>query len=319
MKVLWEEPVTAGIISESFRYTGGRSDLRVVDIGCGAAEGLRLMLPLVQASSRTLHYTGIDLDVGLLGLAREQFADRPGTSFVEGDMRYDLPEEPADVYFSCGVPYSHLAPDELTRTLANIFRTIRRNRSRSSVVVDVLGRYSLEWEPHWESAHRDYHMSFFNSKKPSSATPMSFWDSQALLACIGEAVQQAGSTFERVTFHDRSIMVGRHTSTRQYNPTLSPYRDLINRLEAGDGAIAARDLMFPSPVRQAPWPISSFHHRFAAQWDGEIARRYSGRQYLSAAGARSLARGLRAIEHRISPGLGVGHSLTAVIGLDHSV
>ncbi|MER5772178.1 class I SAM-dependent methyltransferase [Streptomyces sp. NPDC001985] len=318
VKILWEEPVTARIIGEAFQYAPARGDLRVVDIGCGTAEGLRLMLPLARAASRTLRYTGLDLDARLLRLARAQFDGRSGTRFIEGDMRCDLPEEPADVYFSCGVPYSHLRSDEMTETLSAIFRAVRRNRSRSTVVVDVLGRYSLEWEPYWESTRREYRMSFFNSGRPSAGTPMSFWDSQSLLTCVAQAMRRAGSSFQKVSFHDRSVMVGRHTSTRQYHPGLAPYRELINRLEAGDDTVAARELRFPAGVREAPQAVAAFHRRFAPQWDGEIARWCRGAEYVPAARARSLAHALRTVEHRLAPGLGVGHSLTAVICLDHS-
>ncbi|MFF9581289.1 hypothetical protein [Streptomyces achromogenes] len=70
-------------------------------------------------------------------------------------MREYIPDEPYDLYFSSGVPYSHLTPRELTDVLSRIFTAVRRNRTCSVVVVDVLGRYSIEWADRWDRSGTD--------------------------------------------------------------------------------------------------------------------------------------------------------------------
>ncbi|MFI7101699.1 class I SAM-dependent methyltransferase [Streptomyces sp. NPDC050161] len=319
VKRLWEEPVTRSILAEALDHIGPREPVRIMDVGCGTGEGLRLLSSLDETKGRALSYCGLDMDRRLLEIARTEFADHDAADFIYGDMRGGIPDSPYELYLSCGVPYSHLAPEELPPVLAGVFRSIKRNRTRSTVVVDVLGRYSLEWMPRWGEARWDYRMSFFRSDQSAGASPMTFWSPADLLECIGQACREAEFPFGEVNFRDRSIMVGRHTETGEFNPALAPYRALVNRLEAGTGDVIADDLRFPDTISAAaPEPVAMFYRQLRERWNAVIEKRHHRHSppTVSAAAGRYLARELRELEHQLSPGLGVGHSLTAIIHFD---
>ncbi|RSO40600.1 hypothetical protein DMH15_14665 [Streptomyces sp. WAC 06725] len=319
VKKLWEEPVTFAILQAALAEVPQRQELSVMDIGCGAGEGLHLLRALSATRNLPnlprLTYRGLDLDEGLLSLAARTHHDEDDAEFWHGDVRTDLPETPFDLYLSCGVPYSHLTEEELRATLARLFAIVRRNRTRSVAVIDVLGRYSLEWLPQWGRTRWPYRMSFFQSDQQAQDVPMTFWDAHQLNACISASAAQAGCRVERRQLFDRSIMVGRHTATGHFNPGLPPYRTLINQLETG-AMVPPEQLLAPRVPDDSPEVVRAFFGRFRAQWNAvvEAASTQDRRRRLppDIAGPM-IARGLRAVEHRLACGLGVGHSLTAVI------
>ncbi|MFF5471470.1 class I SAM-dependent methyltransferase [Streptomyces achromogenes] len=324
VKRLWEEPVTRGLLSRALRYVGPLETTRILDVGSGAGEGVNFLLAMDENQSwhsaeGRYRYCGLDLDESLLDTARVLHRRRPEVSFVHADMREYIPDEPYDLYFSSGVPYSHLTPRELTDVLSRIFTAVRRNRTRSVVVVDVLGRYSIEWADRWDRQRWDYTMSFFQGGRkeeaPTPTVPMTFWDAWGLRRVIDEACAQAGQHYEEVSFHDRSIMVGRHTQTREFNPGIPPYRLLVNRLERGDDTVEPMDLRFPYlPTGTAPDRVLNFFDAFQEQWQALLETDFG--RLPDGIAASMLACGLRRLEHSMAPGLGVGHSLTALVHLD---
>ncbi|MFJ6699391.1 methyltransferase domain-containing protein [Streptomyces sp. NPDC091272] len=320
VKQLWEEPVTFSILQSALSQVPRASGLSVMDIGCGAGEGLHLLKAL--RATRTLPdlphltYRGLDLDRGLLDLAARTHHDEDDAQFWHGDIRTDIPDDPFDIYLSCGVPYSHLTADELLATLTRLFSSVRRNRTQSVVVIDVLGRYSLEWAPRWNESRWPYRMSFFHSDQAADEVLMTFWDAHSLRSCVSRAAGAAGCAISRQKLFDRSVMVGRHTATGQFNPGLAPYRTLINRMEDGE-TVPLGELRAPRIPHHAPDVVRAFYSRFATQWNSVLdAVAEQSRGLPPAVAGPMLARGLRAVEHSLASGLGTGHSLTAVITLD---
>lgn len=322
VKKLWEEPVTFQILQAALAQVPRSERLNVMDIGCGAGEGLHLLRALDATRSAPalprLTYRGLDLDAGLLSLAARTHHDEDDAEFWHGDVRKDLPEEPFDLYLSCGVPYSHLTAEELRSTLTSLLSTVRRHRTRSVIVIDVLGRYSLEWAPRWDETRWPYRMSFFRSAQPAEEVPMTFWDAGSLGACIRAAATDADCGIERQQLFDRSIMVGRHTTTGHFNPGLPPYRTLINRLENG-ATVPLEELRAPAVDDRAPQAVQAFFKRFAHEWNAVVdaaAASPRAAELPQHVVGPMLARGLREVEHRLGSGLGVGHSLSAVITAD---
>ncbi|MFF1488846.1 class I SAM-dependent methyltransferase [Streptomyces sp. NPDC058319] len=320
VKRLWEEPITFAILRSALEEVPRTGSLSVMDIGCGAGEGLHLLRALRATRSLPdlprLSYRGLDLDEGLLRLAARTHHDEDDAEFWHGDIRTDIPEEPFDIYLSCGVPYSHLTADELLSTLTRLFAQVRQNRGQSVVVIDVLGRYSLEWVPNWSRTRWPYRMSFFHSEQRTDDVPMTFWDAHTLSNCVRTASAAAGCPVRRQRLFDRSVMVGRHTATGQFNPGMPPYRLLVNRLEDGV-AVATDELRMRQVPEEAPDSIRMFYASFRRQWNDVLD--YIGQRSSrlpAAVAAPMLARGLRAVEHKLASGLGTGHSLTAVITLD---
>ncbi|WP_030675682.1 class I SAM-dependent methyltransferase [Streptomyces sp. NRRL B-1347] len=322
VKTLWEEPVTFSILQAALSQVPKSTSLSVMDIGCGAGEGLHLLRALHATRALTelprITYRGLDLDEGLLRLAARTHHEEDDAEFWHGDIRADLPEDHFDLYLSCGVPYSHLTAEELQAALTQVFAAVRRNRTRSVLVVDVLGRYSLEWVSRWDRARWPYRMSFFQSSQEARDVPMTFWDAGGLRDCIRQAARNAGGRIARQQLFDRSIMVGRHTATGQFNSRLAPYRTLVNLLEDG-AAVALDDLRAPAVPEQAPPVQRAFFSQLFTQWNDVLDAAGASdrvRRLPAAVGGPMVARGLRAVEHRLSPGLGVGHSLSAVVTID---
>lgn len=320
VKRLWEEPVTLSVLRSAISEIPDRDKVRVLDVGCGAGEGLHLLRALEAARTGPrlghLEYCGVDLDADLLSLARQVHHEDQSARFECADMRGELPDEPFDLYLSFGVPYSHLEPRELEEVLAGLFASVRRHRMRSVIVIDVLGRYSIEWVPRWGQRRWRYNMSFFQGGKTGDDVPMTFWDPPGLRAQIENAAARTGSHLTRVAFIDRSIMIGRHTATGQFNPALPPFRTLINHLESG-GSVDPGQLRLTDPPTDAPPPIGAFFGRLQEKWNAvvDVAERLPAQSEVS---GPMLARGLREVEHRTAAGLGTGHSLAAVITVDES-
>ena len=60
--------------------------------------------------------------------------------------------------------------------------------------------------------------------------PLRFWTGPEVRQLAEEITAATGIGLETVKLMDRSVLVGRHTDTREYNPQLKPIRRLINSL-----------------------------------------------------------------------------------------
>lgn len=349
VKVEWEEPFSESLCGDVIAGIGPRPTLRVLDVGSGTGDGLTLLSRLSQRHPRLvseLDYVGLDLDDGMVETARAVHAGRDDAEFIQGDVREGVPKDPFDVYLSCGVPYSHLTTEELDAALVRIFSAIRRNRTYSAVVIDVLGRYSLEWVSNWDTSRWPYRMSFFESDKPAASTQMSFYCRDELASVVDRAAASARCATAATAYYDRSVAVGRHTATGEFNASLPPYRTLVNRLLDPDDVLDLRELLLHPQLRPAPAPVLRFFERFGGAWNALVLdalrrRRQSvdGRALRHhALGVRAaasdfgvtgepvgfeawvsgpaLGRELQHLEASMQEGLGAAHSLTAVVFAD---
>ncbi|MFD9959850.1 class I SAM-dependent methyltransferase [Amycolatopsis sp. NPDC058986] len=319
VKVLMEEVVTRRLFGHAvngLRLPPG-APLRVLDIGCGTADGLRLLRHAADgespvAAGLALDYVGLDADAAMVETARSLYPE-PGVRFVEGDARAQLPDEDFDLYLSCGVPYSHLTGDETTDVLTAILRRAASRTRPSAVVVDVLGRYSVEWTPQWHLSRWNYAMTFFEDVDEQVEEMMTCYDRESLGAVVEQAAARAGAGDLRTTFFDRSVLLGRHTATRTFNPAIPPYRTLVNDLYRGQPS-ARGELRFTPPAEGAPAPILEFFRDWAREWNSIVDEAFGTSDTLgSAEEAKALATTLLDFERRPRAGLGAGHSLTAVI------
>jgi SAM-dependent methyltransferase len=160
VKRAWEEPAFRRHLDAALRrahHLGSRSGLDVLDIGCGTGVALDLLLEtraLTDGPLRLVRATGLDLDDSLLAIARQRYADDGRMTFVRGDMG-DAPDTgPHDLVLSSGVPFSHLDASEMERAvarLADVAVAPTADDARVALlVIDVLGRYSLEWTSRWD-------------------------------------------------------------------------------------------------------------------------------------------------------------------------
>lgn len=324
VKRAWEEPAFHRHLDTALRRarTLGLSEtLDVLDVGCGTGVALDLLLAtpaLTDGTFALARATGLDLDDGLLAVARERYAGDTRMTFVTGDLTAPPATGPHGLVLSSGVPFSHLTPDELERSLSRLARRALPERADGDpgprtalLVVDVLGRYSLEWTACWDRTRWDYRMSFFATDVDVSSTPMTTWSGAELRAAIRRSADAAGLTVADLTLVDRSLAVGRHTMTGEYTPGLPRLRDLVDALVDPDVDVDPAALRIDLVLPPAPDDVLQHHAAFVGAWNAALTDAVA-----HGAGGDELAVRLRTLEQEAEgAGLGVGHSLTAFVVL----
>ncbi len=357
VKIEWEEPFSCSVFKRAIALCNkNKGDkLKIFDVGSGTGDGYVLLSKLFSdhpdiAGNYELDYLGVDISPQMTETARNLYANHSNARFECADIRTSSLREPFDIYLSCGVPYSHLTNKELHQALKMIGANVRQHRSRCAVVVDVLGRYSIEWIPQWQESRWNYSMSFFESEGDAEATWMSFYSHDHLQEIMQQAMDEVGCPVEGFEFFDRSIIVGRHTSTGQFNPKLPQYRNLVNNLLDSSVETDLSQLVFSMELGPAPEHILDFFGKFSGWWNtlvsqaaallgeslavesGELPSEIQGfqenvRKELSHISNPNvyrqkvelmLAETLRCLEATQQPGYGVGHDLFGVMWLDAS-
>ena len=260
VRIYWEDQLTrfalrphiAGLVGACRKQ--GRK-VRIVDLGCGAGQGFDVLtkinkrdLDLSLHQDRVLPpqdvglYLGLDLSHAMVDKGNELFAAAPNIRFGQADLRDGLAaiednEPPFDIYFSSYGSFSHLSTAHLKSLLRDIHA---HGRDGSLVVLDLLGRNSVEWPCYWTAdtadydGFHDYSMSYlaqeFGLDSDVDFFPMRFWTGQEIDRLVEDLEEDADARFQVEAKFDRSIMVGRHVDTCEYNDALRPIRRQVNRL-----------------------------------------------------------------------------------------
>ncbi len=258
----WEDEVTRRFLRPHLIRLLKRSQtrmrrFRILDLGCGGADGFELLIGIRQrdADLREVEvdiltpdvlglYKGIDLNEDLLEQARDVYGHNPKLIFEKGDFSDGLPipknEKPYDLYFTSYGTCSHFNEDEgMIALLADI---AARTENYCIIMCDWLGRYSYEWQTLWsrdltEDRNMDYVVSYIYEKEEREKKRgelqhlylrlMSRGEAEDIIA---EASERAGVQIRPLAFFDRSIFTGRHMDTGDYNPYARPMRRAVNSL-----------------------------------------------------------------------------------------
>ena len=318
VKRAWEEPALLRHLDAALRGAlahGLDPQLDVLDVGCGTGVALDLLLETPALTDGTLtltRATGLDLDEALLAIARERFVDDDRVTFVAGDLTAPPATGPHGLVLSSGVPFSHLEPHDLEASVTALASNALGDDGvarTALLVVDVLGRHSIEWTQRWDRVRWDYRMSFFATDVDVSSTPMTTWSGSELADLVARSTDAAGARLADLTLVDRSIAVGRHTMTGEYTPDLPRLRDLVDALAESDVPVDPAALRIDLPLPDAPDDVLALHAAFASTWNATLATASD-----EATPGPVLAERLRDLEAGFEgAGLGVGHSLTAFV------
>ena len=262
VRFMWEDEITRMFLRPHLQKLIDRSRsrmrrLRILDLGCGSADGYELLAGIRQRDADLRQqevdlladdilgiYKGVDLNGDLLDQARSLYDHNAKIIFEQADFTDGLPiaadEKPYDIYFSSYGTFSHHNEDETAvRLLAEI---AKRVENYSVIVCDWLGRYSYEWQDLWvndpkERRNMDYVVSYIyepeereSRKDELQHLNLRLMSRPEIDALVDEASARAGVEIKPLRFFDRSIFTGRHMDTREYNPHAQPIRRAVSSL-----------------------------------------------------------------------------------------
>ncbi len=228
--------------------------IRVADLGCGSGDGMETLLTIAKPTPprrdddvRLIptpelgQYTGLEMNPALLDQARDRFAGHPRTEFRQADLREGLPfatdEKPYDLYAASFGTLSHFDEPQTVSLLADI---VRHAAPGALVVGDWLGRFSYEWTDLWDadtSAEKwmDYRISYIYPPEQRDKVEIDSFGLRLLADAevhrvLAKVSEQTGANLVAKTLFDRSMFVGRHMDTADYNRHATPIRSQVNRL-----------------------------------------------------------------------------------------
>lgn len=257
VRVYWEDRVTAYFITPVLeevvadRKRRGRG-LRILDLGCGSGDGYELLarLPASRVSWEDCRpallrpgtldcYLGIDLNEELLAEGRATYGIPGKVEFARANFCEVLPSGPGgsgfDLYFTSYGTLSHCNDAELEQLLVNV---AAQASPGAIVVADWLGRYSYEWQSLWtheveKVPTMDYVMSYLDPEaerenQQYTSFPLRLMSRPEVTRVIEQAEKRSHARLRVLSFFDRSVFIGRHMETRQYNPYAVPLRRAAN-------------------------------------------------------------------------------------------
>ncbi len=259
---LWEDEITRIFLHPHLqrlieRKRSGMQRLRIMDLGCGSADGYELLagvrhrdadlrdFEVALLTPGTLgSYKGVDLNEELIDQARIIYGHNSKLGFQQADFTQGIPlaegEKPYDLYFASYGSCSHHNEDEtLIRLLTDI---ASRAEQHCLIVCDWLGRYSYEWQSLWtndlsQNRNMDYVVSYIYEKEEREQRRdelqhllLRLVSRQEAEGMVAEASKQAGVEIKPLAYFDRSVFTGRHMDTVDYNPHAQPIRQAVNSL-----------------------------------------------------------------------------------------
>lgn len=255
----WEDQLT-GInmrpaLNDLVQYKRERLErLRIIDMGCGSGDGFDLIMSVTSEDPALYDYVhqaitpdifqdylGVDINDNLLAQAEELYGNTPKMRFQKVDLSNGFPimkeEAPFDLYLTSYGTMSHLHDSQAVDLISDI---CRHAPNKAVFIGDWLGRYSLEWQDLWhenpnEEYFMDYRISYIyppeeRKREDIPVFPLRLMTRDEIMAIIEKVQERTGVSIKPVTFFDRSILVGRHLETGDYNKHCPNLREAINSL-----------------------------------------------------------------------------------------
>lgn len=271
------------------------SRIGVLDLGAGSGEGYEILASLKKPSdtwtSKELdvmpsdilgYYKGIDISAAMVEQGQQIYSSFPKVHFAQADLADGLhavaDDAPYDIYFSSYGSLSHLRDQEFERLITDLCAHFQGS---CIFVADLLGRYSFEWQCYWhrpgtdESNMRQYSMSYLYPAElidqiDVDRFPMRYWAAEEFDRFLTEIVTRAGARVVKRQFRDRSVLVGRHMSTGEFNPNAQPIRDAVNRLHEINHRTDLSSLIFDYTAVPGFDKLNAFFDRFQMAWNAVV-------------------------------------------------
>lgn len=260
---LWEDQVTEiflrralnELVEEKRRLL---ERIRILDMGCGSGDGYDLLtnvttkdpgiyeyITAVLTPDAIKEYLGLDINEDLIKQAEACYGHLPKVRFVQGNLSNGLPESvkeqsPFDVYFTSFGTLSHFDNEQTVKLIVDI---CNHAQNGALIVGDWLGRYSYEWQDLWhESPNKEYFMDYRISYIYPEETrggadvavfPLRLVTQDEIMDTIRDAEKVCGRRVQPMTFFDRSVLIGRHMDTGDYNKNCPKLRTAVNSLFEG--------------------------------------------------------------------------------------
>jgi SAM-dependent methyltransferase len=297
IRTYWEDQLTRIALRPFLRELVERRrqqnrGLRIVDLGCGSGQGYEIVtkidnrdLNLGLQHKRVLPkddidlYLGLDISQAMVEKGKALFRNKPHIKFAQQDLREGLgkhkSQEPAfDVYYSSYGSLSHLSREGLVSLLGDI---CEHSVDGSIVVLDLIGRNSIEWPDFWSAKTevekvREYTMSYLypeseRKHRDIEKFPIRFWTGEEVQELAKELSQDTGVEVEIAKLMDRSILVGRHVDTKEYNSQIKPLRSLCNSLHEDYFRTDLQQLLIdPNIIPDHP-QVSPFLRHLVESWN----------------------------------------------------
>jgi SAM-dependent methyltransferase len=263
VRKLWEDQLTGIFIRPALNDLMDEKRrrlerIRLLDLGCGSGDGYDLLMSVTTKEPEIFEYiiaaitpdmlkeyVGVDVNEDLLKQAEAYLGNNPKVRFIQGDLSKGVPdslkeEEPFDLYASSYGTLSHFHDHENVKLIADI---CRHAPERALFIGDWLGRYSYEWQDLWhhppnEEYFMDYRISYIYPEEgveqdALSSFPLRLMTRDEITRIVHQASEESGVDIRPLTFFDRSILIGRHMGTGEYNKNCPNIRFPVNSLFEG--------------------------------------------------------------------------------------
>ncbi|MDY6796859.1 MAG: class I SAM-dependent methyltransferase [Actinomycetota bacterium] len=284
-------PYLESLIREKLRFM---ERLRILDLGCGSGDGFELLSDVSAREPSLIDYQvnlispeilgiyrGVDISEPLLEQAREYHGINGKMTFEIGDFSQGLPVEqgdrPYDIYFTSYGTLSHLKDEQLVELLADIAGHSGRH---AILICDWLGRYSYEWQELWELEEEadytmDYVVSYIYQEEERAGKELDhlilrLMSPREVNNLVDRASSKAGREIKPLLMFDRSIFVGRHVDTGDYNRHCQPLRTAVNSLFETNVRTNLETLIADYHPLAGFDEINSFYEKYQMSWNALV-------------------------------------------------
>ena len=288
----WEDQVTGYSLRPALnalveRKTRRLERIRVLDLGCGSGDGYDQLMGVTTKDpgiyeyitaaitpDMLKEYVGMDINPDLIQQAEEYHATNAKTRFFLGDLSEGLPQEvlaepPFDVYFTSYGTLSHFHDQQNAKIIADI---CKHAPDQAIFMGDWLGRYSYEWQDLWhhpvdQEYFMDYRISYIYPEEirdqvEVATFPLRLITRDEILKIVEQASKESGVEIKPLKFFDRSVLIGRHMDTGDYNANCPKIRRPINSLFEGYVRTELESLLIDYVPRQGFDYLNNFFEMF---------------------------------------------------------